>query len=449
MTDVGSLSASVEKPLGNETVRADWDRRAGALFPGGGISGYALPQDVRFVFRRGSGSQLESVDGRWFVDYVAGAGVNILGHGHPAVIEAARRQIETGFHSFGALCDVTIELAEKLVEIIPCAEKVVFTTTGSEAMFYAMRIARAATGKDRVLKFEGAYHGNHDYSAVSMFPRAQANYPMGSLDSGGIPETLAETVLVAPYNDLETTTRIVEAHAGELAAIVVEPLQRVIFPEPDFLPGLRALCDRLGIVLIFDEIVTGFRLSLGGGQAYFGVKPDLAGFGKILGGGGPLGCVVGRADLIDVCDPHRKGRRDYAYVNGTLHGNAVAAAAGLATIAQLEQPGFHDDLHARCDRLLTALRAVITHHGLGATVAGKASFWQILFVDRAPLSQADIMDGDSARMIALDLELLRNGIHVLPGMRRFNSAAETAEDLQRTVDALDRACRVLRETAKP
>jgi len=449
MTDIGSRAVSIGNPSPNEALRSDWDRRAEALFPGGGISGYALPRDARFVFQRGVGSRLQSVDGRWFVDYVAGAGVNILGYGHPAVKEAVRRQIETGYHSFGALSDATIELAEKLVDIVPCAEKVVFTTTGSEAMLYAMRIARAATGKDRILKFEGAYHGNHDYSAISMFPKSRANYPMGSLDSGGIPEALAETVLVAPYNDLEATTRIVEAHAGELAAIVVEPLQRVIVPKLDFLQGLRALCDRLGIVLIFDEIVTGFRLSLGGGQAYFGVTPDLAGLGKILGGGGPLGCVAGRADLIDVCDPHRKGQGDYAYVNGTLHGNAVAAAAGLATIAELEQPGFYEDLHARCDHLLAALRDVVAHHDLGAIVAGKASFWQFLFVDREPQSHADVMEGDSARMIALDLELLRNGIHVLPGMRRFNSAAETAEDLQLTVDALDRACHVLRGTATP
>ncbi len=436
---------AMEAPAPVQALQADWNRRAAEVLPGGGISGYALPEDLRFVFRRGVGSRLQSVEGRWFVDYVAGAGVNILGHGHPAVVEAVKRQVETGYHIFGALSDVSIQLAEKLVEVIPCAEKVVFTTTGSEAMAYAMRIARAATGKEAILKFEGAYHGNHDYSTVSMFPKAVANYPWGSRDSGGVPEAVAHGVLVAPYNDLDAVSRIVEAHADSLAAIVVEPLQRVILPEPDFLPGLRRLCDRFGLLLIFDEIVTGFRLALGGGQAYFGVTPDLAGFGKILGGGGSIGCVAGRGELIDICDPHRRGGSDYAYVNGTLHGNAVAAAAGLATIAELEQPGFYEDLHARCDRTQAALQEVIDRHGLRAVVAGKASFWQFLFVERAPSSHAEVMAGDTESMMALDLELLRNGIHVLPGMRRFTSAVDTEADLELTVEALDRACRALRD----
>ena len=172
---------------------------------------------------------------------------------------------------------------------------------------------------------------------------------MATADVGGVPQALQDTMMVAPYNDLETVESILAEHSGEIAAIIAEPVQRIMFPKPGFLQGLRDLADKYGVLLIFDEVVTGFRLSLAGAQGYFGVTPDLASYGKIVGGGGPLGCVGGRADLIDATNPSRKGRPDYAYINGTLHGNPIAAVAALATLNVLRAPGFYDDFHAKAD----------------------------------------------------------------------------------------------------
>ncbi len=411
--------------------------------PGGGLGGYSLPEDVRFIIAHGEGNRVRSVEGRWYLDFTGGAGANILGHCHPAVVDAIRRQAGRGLHYFGTLNDTAIELSELLVETIPCAEKIAFTTTGSEATAYAMRIARAATGRDRILKFEGAYHGNHDYAAFSQFPTAAANYPQATADSGGVPRPLQETMLVAPYNDLAAVEQILDAHAGETAAIIVEPVQRIIFPERGFLVGLRALCDRYGVLLIFDEVVTGFRLALGGAQEHFGVTPDLASFGKIIGGGGPLGCVAGRADLIDKTNPRHKGKADYAYINGTLHGNPIAAAAGLAAIRELMKPGTYDRLHEGCAKLTDACQQVLNRHGLSAIAAGRASFWQFLFMDHEPRNQMEILASDTGRMRRLDIELMRRGVYVLPGVRRFTSSILTDGEIAETADALDGACAAL------
>lgn len=411
--------------------------------PGAGLGGYSLPEDVRFVIHKGQGSRVQSTDGRWYVDYVGGAGANIIGHCHPAVVEAIQRQAEQGLHFFGTLNETAIELSEVLVESIPCAEKIIFTTTGSEATSYAMRMARAYTGKDKILKFEGAYHGNHDYASFSQFPTGPANYPVSTSDSGGVPHALGDTMMVAPYNDLEATAQIVREHKDEIAAIIVEPVQRIIFPVEGFLAGLRTLCDDNGIVLIFDEVVTGFRLALGGAQEYFGVMPDLATYGKIVGGGGPLGAVGGKADILDKTNPRNKGKVDYAYINGTLHGNPIAAAAGMATIRELQQPGAYETLRKNTDAWRTACQKVLDDNGVSAIAVGEASFLQFLFMTNRPKNQLDILDSDMAAMRKLDVEMLRRGVYVLPGVRRFMSLVNTDDDLAVAVEALDGACKAL------
>ena len=411
--------------------------------PGGGLGSYALPEDVRFVIHRGVGSRIEDVEGNWHIDYVGGAGALILGHAHPDVVEAAQAQVAKGLHYFGTLCEPTIMLAQKLVAAIPCAERICFATTGSEATFYAMRMARAFTGRDKILKFEGGYHGNHDYSSQSVTPRALSNYPAGQPDSGGIPAAVQPTVLVAPYNDLDTVRRIVEAHRDDLAAIIVEPIQRIIMPRPGFLQGLREICDANGVVLIFDEVVTGFRLAWGGAQAFFGVTPDLASYGKIVGGGGPLSAVAGRADIIDIADPANRGNPDYAYINGTLHGNPVAAVAGLATLGELEKPGTYERLHANADRLQAECQTVLDRHRVPAIATGRGSLWQILHMDAPPVSHADVMNSDVQATRWLDLAQMKHGLYVLPNVRRFVSCVHTDQDFEDTIAALDAACRMV------
>ena len=417
---------------------------AGEVLPGAGLGGYSLPEDVRFVIHRGEGSRLQDVRGRWYIDYVGGAGALILGHAFPSVVAAVQEQAAKGLHFFGTLNEACIQLAKELVDAIPCAEKVAYCTTGSEATFYAMRIARAYTGRSKILKCEGGYHGNHDYSNFSVSPKAVSNFPAGQPDTGGIPTGLPESVLIAPYNDLDTIRRIVETHRDDLAGVIVEPVQRVIWPADGFLQGLRKICDDNDVLLIFDEVVTGFRLAYGGAQAYFGVQPDLASYGKIVGGGGPVGCVAGKATVMEQCNPVNRGKPSYAYINGTLHGNPIGCVAGLATLAELRKPGFYDRLHARAAELQASCQQVLDRHKLPARVVGKGSLWQIVFMDREPVNYADFIHSDMARTRELDRLQMMNGLYVLPGVRRFVSAVHSDQDFEVTVRALDAACRSLR-----
>ena len=436
------MSTSAAEVTGPRTAAHQsqlYDKAERAL-PGAGLGGYSLPDHVRFVIEEAHGARLTSVDGREYIDYVGGAGANILGANHPAVVDAVQRQAARGLHFFGTLNSTAIELAARLQELIPCAERLAFCTTGSEATAYAMRIARAFTGRDKVLKFEGGYHGNHDYASFSIAPSGPANYPYASPDTAGVPAPLQDTVLVAPYNDLDAVEDIVREHRDDLAAIVAEPVQRAIFPAEGFLTGLRRIADESGAVLVFDEVVTGFRLALGGAQEYFGVQPDLASYGKIVGGGGPLGCVAGRQDIVDCASPRRKGRSDYAYINGTLHGNPVAAAASMATLDVLSEPGFHERLNARAEAFYREMQAVLDARGVPARIVGGASLWQFLFAERPPRNQMEVLASDLARGTALDLALVERGIYVLPNVRRFVSAVHSEEDFAQTLAALDQAC---------
>jgi glutamate-1-semialdehyde 2,1-aminomutase len=435
--DQGGDTVSSSRGMDHEEYYAIAD----AVLPGGGLGANTLPAEVRFVIDHGEGSRLQDVRGNWYIDYLMGAGALILGHAHPATVAAAQAQAGEGLHFYGTLNIPCIEMAKILVEAIPCAEKIVFVSTGSEATFFAMRIARAYTGRNKILKFEGGYHGNHDYSSFSVLPAALSNYPAGRPDTAGLPPGVSESVLVAPYNDVEATRRIVAAYREDLAAIIVEPVQRIIFPVDGFLDELRAICDEYDVLLIFDEVVTGFRLAYGGGQEYFGVRPDLACYGKIIGGGSPLGCIAGKAELIDRCDPVNKGKPDYAYVSGTFHGNPVALATGLATLTELRKPGFYDRLHSRSRELTDAFQRVLDRHNLSALVIGGGSLWQTVFMARQPVSHADFMAADLGRSRALDIAMLKNGLYVMPGMRRFVSAAHTDADFEDTVRAFDSACR--------
>ena len=258
-----------------------------------------------------------------------------------------------------------------------------------------------------------------------------------------MPRPLLETVLVAPFNDLDTVRRIVEEHRADLAAIIVEPVQRIISPLPEFLAGLRKICDDNDVLLVFDEVVTGFRLALGGAQAYFGVTPDIASYGKIVGGGGPLSCVAGRADIIGLADPANRTSPDFAYVNGTLHGNPVAAAAGIASIDVLSKPGTYERLHARSADFLGECQTVLDTHRLGAIALGEGSLWQIMFMETPPVSHADVINSDGAATRALDMAMLKNGIYVLPNVRRFTSVVHDEADYEETLKAVDASCRAV------
>jgi glutamate-1-semialdehyde 2,1-aminomutase len=420
--------------------------RAESYLPGGALGANANVEGRRFAVASASGPYITDTDGNRYLDYVTGAGALILGHQHPAVVEAVVRQAGRTMHQYGALTDVAIELASQLVDAIPCAERIVFATTGSEATAYSMRLARAVTGRDLIVKFEGGFHGNHDYAGIAVAAPTTADYPTGKPFTAGTPEPVRDTMLVVPYNDLEALERLVTPVMDRVAGIIAEPVQRIIPPLPGFLEGLRRFCDRHGLLLIFDEVVTGFRLSYQGAQGHFGVTPDLAAFGKIIGGGGTLSCVAGRADLIDRTSPRLKGTPRFVYTSGTFHGNPLAAAAGLATLEILRRPGCYEELADRTRRLSRLLTEVLEAHDRIAMVAVAGSLWQILHIGRPPERYADLLSSDQEVNRRLDRALLANGINVIPGLRRFVSLVHTDEHFEKTARALDRACHELAGT---
>jgi glutamate-1-semialdehyde 2,1-aminomutase len=435
------MSSSAVQSSADHLTQAELFEISDRVLPGSGLGSYSLAEDIRLIYSHGKGSRLCDVDGNEYIDYVGGAGALILGHSHPAVVEAAKAQFDRGAHMFGSLNDVAVQLAARLVEDIPCAEKIAYATTGSEATAYAMRLARAFTGRSKILKFEGAYHGNHDYAIVSTFPKETGNYPQGAPDSSGQPEATVSTMLVCPYNDLDTLRKIVAEHHADIAAIFAEPVQRIIPAEPGFLQGIRAICDEYDILFVLDEVVTGFRLGYGGAQQWYDVKPDLSTHGKVVGGGGPLSCIAGRADVIDLSDPKLKGQQGYAYFNGTLHGNPVAAAATMAMLDELGKPGVYERMNDFADDLCLESQKLLDQHSIPAIAEHTGSLWQILFMDKTPRNQADLLASDQAAMRKLDTLLMKQGQYVLPGVRRFVSTVNTAEDLEQTLRGLDAACR--------
>jgi glutamate-1-semialdehyde 2,1-aminomutase len=403
-----------------------------------------LPRELRFVPVRGQGARIFDREGRAYVDYLAGAGSLVLGHAHPAVTAAMVAQARAGTVYFGLPSEPAIALAERIVAAAPSAQKVVLTSTGSEATQYALRFARAHMRRDLVLKFEGGYHGNHDSVQVSTSRSAPERAPFGVLDSLGVPAAIVESTLVAPYNDIEAVRGIVREHQRRLAAIIVDPIQRGgVFPLPDFLPALRAIADESGILLIFDEVITGFRLAYGGAQEYFGVSADLVSYGKIIGGGLALGAIAGPAHILGLADTTVDAPAGYVLVNGTTHGSPIAAAAGLATLDELRAPDFHRKLNDWTANLRREVAARFRRHRLPAIVTGEGSFWHVAFTDRPHRNNADSLQADHDKIVRFDAELVRQGVYLLPGGRRLVTAAHGDTELEDTLRAVDAACRRL------
>lgn len=406
--------------------------RARAVFPGGALGSFTLPEDLDFVAARGQGAWLWDTAGRGYRDYVLSSGPMILGHAHPAVTEAVKRQLERGT-TFYAMNDVAIALAEKILAASGWAEMLKFCSDGSEATFYALRLARAATGRDKVLKFEGAYHGHHDYAMMSYTPGGEAFSPTALPDSAGIPQGAQAQVLVAPYNDLAAATALMEAHAGELAAVIVEPGCRLIDPAPGFLQGLRDACTRHGSLLVYDEVVTGFRVAWGGATALYGVTPDLVAYGKIVGGGYPLGAVAGRREVLELANPRAKGQ-GYTYISGTLNGNPLSAAAGLATLGELEKPGVYERLDALGRRLRDGLAAAARAAGRPAQVLGVGPMANIYFTERPIRDYRDAQGEDRAIKLRLQRDLLVAGHLTNPWAKLYLSTAHQEADLDATLE---------------
>ena len=415
--------------------------RARRRLPGGVLGTSRYADEAAFVVKRGQGSKIYDVSGREYIDYVLASGPLVLGHAHPAVVAAVRSQIEGGSTYF-MVNEPIIELAEEICRAVPCAEQVRFTSTGSEATFFALRVARTARGRDKILKFEGGYHGAHDYSMMSATPRSPKAFPAPVPDSSGIPHALEAEVLIAPYNDLATVEGIVATHADELAAVIIEPFQRLIPPQPGFLAGLREITRRYGILLVFDEVVTGFRLAYGGAQQYYGVVPDIACVGKIVGGGFPLAAVCASEEVMRPFDPQQESKGDFISQSGTLNGNPIAAAAGLATLAELRKPGAYETLHGTGRRLMVGLTELVRRSGLPAQVVGEPVVFDVIFSGEPVTDYRSLQKADGALARVFTTELIKRGV-VKNTQKMYMSLVHTEADVARTLEAAEDALKVL------
>ncbi|UYN95584.1 MAG: aminotransferase class III-fold pyridoxal phosphate-dependent enzyme [Enhydrobacter sp.] len=412
--------------------------QARRVLPGGSFGN--MPAEV--ILRDGRGGRIWDENGREYVDFLLGSGPMFIGHAHPEVTEAIQAQVPLGTTYFGNNRH-GIALAEAIVEAVPCAEQVRFVCSGTEADLYAMRAARAFRRRDKILKFEGGYHGMSDYALMSMAPKNPGNFPRAIPDSAGIPRSVADEMLVAAFNDIDMVESLIREHADELAGVIVEPFQRLLPPQPGFLQALRRITAEHGIPLIFDEVVTGFRFAYGGAQEYYGVTPDLCTLGKIVGGGFALAAVCGRADIMKHFDKLAVADEDFLFQVGTLSGNPVASVAGLATLQVLKQPGSYDKVFATGRTLMAALSGLLETAGIPAQVVGEPPLFDVVFTGQPLKDYRDTLKGDKAIAGRFNQLLRERGI--MKGESKYYvSLAHTQADIDHTVGAWKESIALLR-----
>lgn len=394
------------------------------------------------VIREGRGPRVWDVSGNEYIDYLLGSGPMFAGHAHPEVNAAVSAQLARGT-TFFANNEHGIRLAEAIVDAVPCAEQVRFVSTGSEADLYAMRVARAFRKRDKILKFEGGYHGMSDYSLMSLAPKRLNNFPSATPDSAGIPKSIRDEMIIAPFNDAEATASLIAQHKDELAGVIVEPFQRLLPPKPGFLQALRKMTADAGIPLIFDEVVTGFRFAYGGAQAYYGVTPDLCTLGKIIGGGFPLAAVAGRADIMAHFDRDKVGDDGFLMQIGTLSGNPVAAVAGLATLEILKRPGTYEKVFATGRQLMSALGDMLQAAGIPAQVTGEPPLFDVVFAEGPVEDYRAALRADANLARRFNQSLRKSGI--LKGESKFYlSIAHGETEVAETLKAFETAVAALR-----
>jgi glutamate-1-semialdehyde 2,1-aminomutase len=392
-------------------TQAELFERARALIPGGTVNSAVMPAGLEFLVERGAGAHLLDVDGRSFVDFVLGGGPLVLGHAHPSLLDAVRRAVEQGGHHY-AVHRRAVELAERIVRYVPSAEMVRFTGSGSEATFHALRLARAATGRPGIVKFDGGYHGHHDLATWS-FESTPSEPPWPAPESAGIQGGVREDVAVLPFNDPAAVRDLLAGHPDRFAAAICEPFQRAIPPQPGFLETLREACDRTGTVLVFDEIVTGFRFAPGGAQERYGVTPDLTTLGKALAGGVPLSALVGRRALMELLDPALP-REDRSFQCGTFNGYLLGVECAHTTLDVLIERGALARLHELSELAADALRKAFADAGVPVFVTAEGGIFQPYFTDRPVVRASDVRAADGVAAEAFHRRLLEAGIYKLP-----------------------------------
>ena len=402
--------------------------RARRVMPAAGFGNY----DPDIIIREGHGSRVWDEDGTEYIDYLIGSGPMILGHGHPEVVAAVTEQLGKGM-TFFAQNAHGIELAEEICRAVTCAEQVRYVSTGTEADMYAMRLARAFTGRDKIIKFEGGYHGMSSEAQMSLAPQNLIDFPTAVPDSDGIPESVRGEMLIAPYNNIDFVRALLLEHSSQIAAIIVEPFQRIIPPAPGFLEALREECTKHGVILIFDEVVTGFRIAYGGAQSLYGVTPDMCTLGKLIGGGLPLAAITGSSDIMSHFDKEKVGADRFVMQIGTLSGNPLAAVAGLKTLEILRRPGQYEKLQTTGETLMGEIRHRLESAGHEVQVVGHPTLFDVVFTDKPVRDYRDWLHGTRNKAADLHVQLKKNGI--LKGLGKFYvSLALTDEDISRTLD---------------
>ena len=413
-------------------------QRAQAVIPGGVNSPVRAFRQVGgepFFVARGEGAYLVDVEGQRYIDYIGSWGPAIAGHAHPEVVAAVQRAAVDGL-SFGAPSPLEAELVEAVIRKVPSVELLRLVSSGTEATMSAIRLARGATGRNRILKFAGCYHGHGDSFLVKA---GSGVLTLGLPNSPGVPAALADLTLTAEFNDLDQVRRIFKEVGHDVACIIVEPIagnMNCVLPEPGFLQGLREVCDEYGSLLIFDEVMTGFRVAAGGAQALYGITPDLSTFGKVIGAGMPVGAYGGKRAVMQHIAPLGP-----VYQAGTLSGNPLAMAAGLANLALLDAPGFYETLGTRTRELCEGLEQIGRRRGIPLVTCHAGGMFGFYFHDRLPRNLSEAGQADIERFKAFFHACLRRGVYFAPSAYEagFVSAAHDAAIITRTLEVADAA----------
>jgi len=408
------------------------------LIPGGvnsPVRAFRSVGGTPVFFKKGLGSKLWDVDGKEYIDYINSWGPMIVGHAHPEVIEAVQA-VAANSLSFGAPTGLELEMAETINKLVPSMEQIRLVSSGTEATMSAIRVARGFTGRSKLVKFEGCYHGHAD----SLLVKAGSGLlTFGEPDSAGVPAEVAANTLTLPYNDVEQLEALFKQSGEELACVIVEPVvgnMNLVKPKEAFLKALRELCTQYGVVLIFDEVMTGFRVHLGGAQALYGIKPDMTTLGKVIGGGLPVGAFGGRKDIMSGLAPLGK-----VYQAGTLSGNPVAVTAGLKTLELIQAPDFHKNLAAQTKKLVDGLVGAARKAGVTFSGQSVGGMFGLYFSEACPTSFDEVMASDKTVFNTFFHSMLESGIYLGPSPFEagFVSAAHTEADIAATIAAAEKA----------
>ncbi|ABE50927.1 glutamate-1-semialdehyde 2,1-aminomutase [Methylobacillus flagellatus] len=402
------------------------------LIPGGvnsPVRAFGSVGGTPVFFKRGLGARLWDEDGKEYIDYVGSWGPMILGHAQPDVIAAVQATAANSL-SFGAPTALELEMAQLITQLVPSMEQVRLVSSGTEATMSAIRLARGFTSRSKILKFEGCYHGHADSLLVKAGSGALT---FGQPSSAGVPPELAAHTLTLPYNDVQALEHLFEELGKEIACVILEPVagnMNLVRPTPEFLGALRSLCTHSGTLLIFDEVMTGFRVALGGAQQLFGIKPDLTTLGKVIGGGLPVGAFGGRADVMAFLAPLGP-----VYQAGTLSGNPVAVAAGLATLKQLQRPGFHEELALKTRQLTDGLARAARDAGVTFSAQSVGGMFGLYFSAECPASFAEVMQSDKQAFNRFFHGMLEAGVYLAPSAFEagFVSIAHSEADISQTI----------------